>query len=98
MTGGVRLCPMTGEGLVDLYTAMQPILDKIVDERASQREGPPKGASPLAEEHGTEGPQNMKMAIIGQPNVVRLCSYFLCTGLMDWPPHGGSSVSCAMTF
>ena len=63
---------MTGEGLVDLYTAMQPIVDKIVDERASQREGLPKRP---AEEDGTEGPQNMKIAIIGQPNVVRPCRH-----------------------
>lgn len=88
---------MTGEGLVDLYTAMQPVLDKIIDERASQREGLPNWASPPAEQDGTEGPQNMKIAIIGQPNVVRPCRYFSVQAQWNWAAHGGSKMSCATT-
>ncbi|EIE20905.1 small GTP-binding protein [Coccomyxa subellipsoidea C-169] len=77
----VAISAETGEGLVDLYTAMQPMIDKIIEERASQREeAAPKARSPgLAGEDDTEGPQDMKIAVIGQPNVGKstLCNYLL---------------------
>ena len=72
-TVGTETSGCAGEGLVDLYTAMQPMIDKIIEERASQREeAAPKARAPgLAGEDETEGPQDMKIAVIGQPNVVR---------------------------
>lgn len=58
---------LAGEGLADLYGALQPILDGIVEERMANRvamarpqgiDGQPEDAGPI------------KLAIIGQPNVV----------------------------
>ena len=74
LMGGLSRLMCPGEGLVDLYTAMQPILDKIIEERASKRaEDAPKKKSRPAGEDDMEGPQQMKIAIIGQPNVVKPC-------------------------
>lgn len=52
---------------MDLYGAMQPILDALVEERMAAREEVyrPPGIGP------PEEPEPIKLAIIGQPNVVR---------------------------
>ena len=78
-----------GEGLVDLYTAMQPILDNINEERTSQREErAPKSKSQPAGEDNPEGPQHMKIAIIGQPNVVKPCLLTLWHSVSIQSPIG----------
>ncbi len=57
-----------GEGLADLYGALQPILDGIVEDRMAKRVAvtKPQGIDGQSEDAGP-----VKLAIIGQPNVVR---------------------------
>ena len=53
---------------MDLYSAMQPILDSNVEQRMARREEPSRAASM---DGLAEPPEPIKVAIIGQPNVVR---------------------------
>ena len=53
---------------MDLYSAMQPILDSVVEQRMAQREAP---SSVPGMDGIPEPSEPIKLAIIGQPNVVR---------------------------
>lgn len=66
------MCESAGEGLVDLYSAMQPILDRISEERAAAHaaELVSSASGGAAGKDDEDGPQRMKITIIGQPNVV----------------------------
>lgn len=62
-------CTVAGEGLTDLYIAMQPTIDSVTEERKAQAEAVAQGSPSSASTQD----QQIRLTIIGQPNVVRPC-------------------------
>ena len=68
LTGWAR---PAGEGFVDLYGALQPLVDSAAGARQPEP-GPETSGAAEAEPGAAEaGPGTLKMAIVGLPNVVR---------------------------
>lgn len=89
--GLTRCARPAGEGFVDLYGALQPLVDSAAGARQPQP-GPESSGTAAAEPGAAEpGPGTLKMAIVGLPNVVRALSR-----APAWPrvvgaaPEGGS--------
>ena len=68
-----------GDGFVDLYGALQPLVDSAAGARRPQP-GPESGAAAAEPGAAELGPGTLKMAIVGLPNVVRAL-----TGAPAWP-------------
>jgi predicted GTPase len=78
-----------GEGLADLYSAMQPIIDKAVEERKARAQ-----ISTAAETGSGPGvEQQIKLTIIGQPNVVSGLVHFVCCPCLKTFYRAGCSAS-----
>ena len=58
-----NLCMRSGEGMADLYQALQPHLDEVAAQRATtaQQDSPAVAADP----------EELTLAVMGLPNVVR---------------------------
>ena len=76
-----------GEGFVDLYGALQPLVDSAAGARPPQP-GPESSGAAAAEPGAAEPaePGTLKMAIVGLPNVVRALS-----GAPAWPGMAGAA-------
>ena len=89
----VALSAMTGEGLSDLYEALQPLLDPIVAARQAavrQMEAPAAAAAQQQQEGvqeqeeaaaGGSGKGPLRVAIMGLPNVVSLAGKRVVMGV-----------------
>ena len=60
-----------GEGFVDLYAALQPLVDSAAEARQPQPGRDSSGAAAAEPGAAEPGPGTLKMAIVGLPNVVR---------------------------